>query len=80
GLDDLLAVDERFDEFAAFRQGQVWAYDRRVTETGGNAVFELAYTRADLFLADLVEILHPDALSDHELVFFGKVPGGGGGN
>ena len=79
-LDDLLAVDERFDEFAAFRQGQVWAYDRRVTETGGNAVFELAYTRADLFLADLVEILHPDVLSDHELVFFGKVPGGGGGN
>jgi len=79
-LDDLLAVDERFDEFAAFRQGQVWAYDRRVTDSGGNAVFELAYTRADLFLADLVEILHPGALSDHELVFFGKVPGGGGAN
>ena len=78
-LDDLLAVDERFDEFAAFRQGQVWAYDRRTTASGGNAVFELAYTRADLFLADLVEILHPGALSDHELVFFGKVPGGGGG-
>lgn len=75
-LDDLLAVDERFDEFKAFRKGDVWANDKVVTETGGNAFFETAYTEADVVLADLVKILHPEVLPDHELVYFGQVPEG----
>jgi len=73
-LDDLLAEDERFAQFAAFTEGEVYAYDRWVTEGGGNAVFETAYTRADLFLADLAKIFHPDVFDDHEFVFFGRVP------
>ena len=80
-LDDLLAVDERFDEFKAFRKGDVWAYDKITTEGGGNAYFETAYTEADVVLSDLVKILHPDVLPDHELVYLGQVPGGkGSGN
>lgn len=73
-LDDLLADDERFAEFRAFQEGEVYAYDRWLTEGGGNAVFETAYTRADLFLADLGKIFHPDQFEDHEFVFFGRVP------
>lgn len=73
-LADLAAQDERFSQFKAFRDGQVWAYDKWTTEGGGNAVFEVAYARPDLFLSDLVRILHPDALADHEPVFFGQVP------
>lgn len=73
-LDDLLAEDERFGEFRAFQEGEVYAYDRWVTEGGGNAVFETAYTRADLFLADLGKIFHPEQFEDHEFVFFGRVP------
>lgn len=75
-LDDLLAIDERFDEFKAFRQGNVWAWDKVTTDAGGNAFFEEAYTRADVVLSDFVKILHPDALPDHELVYFGQVPEG----
>lgn len=73
-LDDLLAQDERFAQFEAVETGGVWAYDRWVTEGGGNAVFETAYTRADLFLADLAKIFHPDEFDDHDFVFFGRVP------
>lgn len=76
-LDDLLAQDERFAQFQAFDDGEVWAYDLQVTEGGGNAVFETAYTRADLFLADLAKIFHPEELEDHEFAFFGRVPAGG---
>ena len=72
-LKDLLAMDERFDEFKAFRDGEVYAYDKATNAAGGNPVFETAYTRADEFLADLVSILHPDALPDHERIYFGKV-------
>jgi iron complex transport system substrate-binding protein len=78
-LDDLLATDERFDEFKAFADGEVYAYDKATNEAGGNPVFETAYTRADQFLADLVSILHPDALPVHERVYFGKVGEGADG-
>ena len=73
-LDNLLATDERFAEFAAFADGQVWAYDRWTTPTGGHAVLEVAYLRADWFLADLVAILHPELLPEHDFTFFGQVP------
>lgn len=73
-LDDLAAQDERFRRFRAFADGEVWAYDRQTTEGGGNPVFETAYTRADLFLADLAKIFHPDEFEDHDFVFFGRVP------
>jgi iron complex transport system substrate-binding protein len=72
-LDDLLAQDERFARFRAFQKGEVWAYDRWVTPEGGYAVFEVAYTRADLFLADLAKIFHPELMEDHDLTFFGRV-------
>lgn len=78
-LDDLLATDARFGEFKAFRDGEVYAYDAWTSPGGGYAVFEIAYTRADWFLADLVKILHPELLPDHELRFFGQVPAAGDG-
>jgi iron complex transport system substrate-binding protein len=75
-LGDLEAQDPRFAEFEAFRNGEVWAVDANLSPGGGNAVFELAYTRADLYLADLFAILHPEEGGDHDLVFFGRVPEG----
>jgi iron complex transport system substrate-binding protein len=73
-LDDLLAADERFAQLRAFNDGEVWAYDRWTTPTGGHAVLETAYLRADWFLADLMAIFHPDELPDHDFTFFGRVP------
>jgi iron complex transport system substrate-binding protein len=73
-LDDLLATDERFAEFEAFQDGEVWAYDAWTTPGGGYAVLEVAYLRADWFLADLLAIFHPEVLPDHAFTFFGRVP------
>ncbi len=72
-LDDLLAVDERLGELDAFEDEEVWAFDRGMSPGGGLPVFEEAYTRADLYLADLVSILQPEVLPDHERRFFGRV-------
>lgn len=72
-LEDLLGIDARLGEFAAYSSGEVYAYDAWLTPGGGYAVFEVAYAHPDLFLADLVKILHPGLLPDHELRFFGKV-------
>ena len=73
-LKDLAKADPRFREFAAFKKGQVWAYDKALSPGGGNAFFETGYTRADVVLSDLVKIFHPEVLPDHELVYFGRVP------
>jgi iron complex transport system substrate-binding protein len=74
-LDDLVAADGRFEQIAAVRDGQVWAGDAATSPEGGNARFEQAYLRADLFLADLAAIFHP-GLVDHDPVFYGRVPEG----
>lgn len=76
-LDDLLAVDQRFAEFAAFQAGEVYAADAATNEAGGNAIFERGVLRPDLVLADLVAILHPDRLPGHQMEFYGPVPEAG---
>ena len=73
-LKDLAKADERFKEFAAFKSGQVWAYDKSMSPGGGNAFFETGYTHAEQVLSDLVKILHPEVLPDHEFEYFGQVP------
>ncbi len=66
--DDLVAADPRHGSFAAFQDDAVWNY--RLEESGASDYFELGAARPDLVLADLVSILHPDLLPDHDLVFY----------
>jgi iron complex transport system substrate-binding protein len=68
--EDFLADDERLGRFAAFPD-QVYANDADLGPTGGNQFFETGAVRPDLVLADVIAILHPDLLPDHELRFFG---------
>lgn len=71
--DSLKAVqdaDARFADFAAVKSGNVWNYVARVNANGGNDYFETGAARPDLVLADLIKILHPELLPDHELYFY----------
>jgi iron complex transport system substrate-binding protein len=67
---DALAEDERFGQFAAFENGQVYTNNGVVNANGGSGYFETGVTNPDLILADLVKIFHPDLLPDHELYFY----------
>jgi iron complex transport system substrate-binding protein len=69
-IDDLVAQDERYADFAPVQNGRVYNNDARVNANGGNDYFESAVLRPDVVLADLIAILHPDLLPDHELVYF----------
>jgi len=40
-----------------------------MNDYGGNDYWETGSLRPDLVLADLIKILHPDLLPEHELVF-----------
>lgn len=73
-LADVLAADARYADFAAFQAGQVFNTDGRVNANGGNDYFENGVNEPDVVLADLVAMLHPELLPDHELVYFRQVP------
>lgn len=68
--DEMLADDERYVEFAAFENGNVWNNNLAQNDMGGNAYFESGFVNPHLILADLIAILHPDLLPDHEFVYY----------
>ena len=65
----LLAEDERYAEFAAYRAGAVYNTDARVNEHGGNDYWETGLARPHLLLRDLVKLFYPELLPQHELIF-----------
>ena len=72
-LADLRASDPRLTAFAPYRRATVYHYNRRVRDSGANDFWESGATRPDLLLADLVRILHPGILPDHELVYYRRL-------
>lgn len=72
-LEDVTADDPRYRAFLAFQKRQVFNNNRRVSAGGGNDYWESGILNPDLVLADLVKILHPELLPEHELVYFQKL-------
>ena len=72
-LASMAAADSRYEGFRAFAEGNVWNNDARLTDLGANDSWESAVARPDLVLADLVAILHPDLLPDHEFVYYRRL-------
>jgi iron complex transport system substrate-binding protein len=73
-LKGMLADEPRYTEFKAYRNGQVWLYNRRVNERGSNEYWTMGISRPDLILADLIKIFHPDLAKDHEFQWYKQVP------
>lgn len=73
-VEDLLDQEDRYAKLTAASAGQVWNATKKLGPTGGNDYWESGVTRPDLVLSDLVAILHPDLLPDHELVYYQRVP------
>jgi iron complex transport system substrate-binding protein len=69
-LKDGIAMDERFAQFQAFQQGNVYNNNARVNEYGGNDYWESGLARPELVLADLIKIFHPELMPEHEFVYY----------
>ncbi len=70
---DLLALDSRFGDFAAFQAGAVWNNNADENANGGNNYYEWGVTNPHLILQDLVAILHPDLLPEREFAFYQRL-------
>jgi iron complex transport system substrate-binding protein len=70
-LSEMLAANPHYQKFKAFQQGRVFTFKKGAT--GGIIYYESAPNRPDLVLKDVVKILHPALLPNHELYFFEKI-------
>ncbi|MEP2024620.1 MAG: ABC transporter substrate-binding protein [Reichenbachiella sp.] len=72
-LEQLKQADERYAEFEAFKNGNVYSYMARVNEQGANDYFESGNVNPDRLLADHIKILHPELLPEYELYYYMKL-------
>jgi len=66
--------DERYTSFDAFKNHEIYSYNRRMGAKGGSEYLELGYLRPDLILSDLVTIAHPELFSAYKLYFYYRLP------
>ena len=72
--EELAAVDERYSVFRAFRTGNVFNNNAKMTAAGGNDIWEGGIANPDMVLADLVSIFHPELLPDHRRTWYWQLP------
>ncbi|TDQ16392.1 iron complex transport system substrate-binding protein [Algoriphagus boseongensis] len=73
-LEEMGKSESRYQNFQAWKKGNIYTYTNKKGETGGLEYFELGYMRPDLILKDLIKILHPELLPEYELYFYQKLP------
>lgn len=70
---DVVAADERYKKFAVFKTGQIFNANARLNKYGGNDYWETGLLEPDVLLADIIKILHPNLLPDHQLKYYRKL-------
>jgi len=69
-LQQMLAEDNRYADFKAVKNRQVFNNNARVNEAGGNDYWEGGISNPDLLLSDLIKIFHPELLPEHKFVYY----------
>jgi iron complex transport system substrate-binding protein len=72
-IDDALDADPRFGAVQALERRRLFNNNKRLNRWGGNDYWESGILRPDVVLADLIAILHPELLPDHELVYYRRL-------
>lgn len=70
----LLAANERYGMFAAWRKGRVYNANGRLGQNRANAYWETAVLEPQIVLADMIKILHPQLLPQHQLQYYRWLP------
>ncbi|PWG05104.1 ABC transporter substrate-binding protein [Polaribacter aquimarinus] len=71
--EQLLNSNELYNQFKAFKKNQIYTPSTKKGKTGGVIYYELAPTRPDLVLKDIIKITNPDLLPNYQLTFFEKM-------
>ena len=71
--EQMLNSNKHYAEFKAFKNDKIYSPALKKGKTGGVLYFELAPTRPDLVLKDVIKITHPELLPNYKLTFFEKI-------
>lgn len=71
--EQLTHASEHYKQFDAFKNDKLYTFANKKGATGGVIYYELAPTRPDLVLKDIIKIAHPNLLPNYELTFFEKM-------
>lgn len=71
--DELVSLNEKYNEFEACRQGNVFINNLRAKKGGGNDFWESGTFKPDTVLKDLIKIFHPDLLPGYETYYWRKL-------
>ncbi|RRO12326.1 ABC transporter substrate-binding protein [Flavobacteriaceae bacterium 14752] len=61
---------KHYEKFKAFENKNIYTFAKAKGQTGGVLYYELAPQRPDWVLKDLIQIFHPELLTDYEPKFF----------
>ncbi|MBI9053122.1 MAG: ABC transporter substrate-binding protein [Bacteroidales bacterium] len=68
--EDILKIDTRFKNFEPFNKSEIFNNNNRINKYGGNDYWETGLVEPQLVLKDMIQIFHPELLSDHKLVYY----------
>jgi iron complex transport system substrate-binding protein len=71
--EQLLKSNQLYTQFNAFKNDNIYTPTIKKGKTGGVIYYELAPTRPDLVLKDLIKITNPELLPDYTPTFFSKM-------
>ena len=67
---EMMEANMHYLSFKPFKERKVYTFARTRGATGGLLYYELAPSRPDIVLRDLIYIFHPDLIPDYEPYFF----------
>lgn len=69
-LQDVTDKDQRLKDFSAVRNGRVYNSVNKISRNQANDYWESGITNPHLILADMIHILHPELLPDHQMTYY----------
>jgi iron complex transport system substrate-binding protein len=70
---EILDKDKRYGDLKPFKNGNIFNNNGKVNEIGSNDYWESGAVNPHIVLADMIKILHPQLLPEHELVYYKKI-------
>lgn len=71
--EQLLNSNQLYTKFDAFKNNRIYTPSTKKGATGGVIYYELAPSRPDLVLKDIIKITNPELLPEYEFTFFSKM-------
>lgn len=72
-MEELYNADKKNALFRSVKENKVYNFNKRLLNSGANDFWESAVAHPDILLADVIAVLHPGILPEHELFYTKKL-------